>query len=244
LALLYLTALLFGLAIGSFMNVCIFRIPEKRSIVSPPSACMKCGNQLKARHNIPVVSYLVLGGRCAFCGTRISVQYPLVELANGLLYVLAVYVFGPNLHALGVMAMASVFSVGAVISFERSAVPVSVSVFALIVSLPAGPVCFGLDYAWVLSGMVGGAILSALAGLSTRQRDIYSLVLFGVAAGAVTGPYGAAVVCIGAFLLWTAVSVAGSVFSFGKTHRMLSGFTCLAALGTLYGRLEELVAGI
>ena len=76
----------FGLLIGSFLNVVIYRVPNKRSIVSPPSACPHCGMQIKAYDNIPVVSWLLLRGRCRGCGHPISIRYPLVELATGVMF--------------------------------------------------------------------------------------------------------------------------------------------------------------
>ena len=77
---------LFGSLIGSFLNVVIFRVPAGRSIVAPPSACGSCGARIRGYDNIPVVSWLVLRGRCRDCGTRISARYPLVELGTGLAF--------------------------------------------------------------------------------------------------------------------------------------------------------------
>ena len=74
-----------GLALGSFLNVIASRLPLRRSLVSPGSACMSCGTAIRTRDNIPVLSYLVLRGRCRSCGAHIPVRYPLVELATGLL---------------------------------------------------------------------------------------------------------------------------------------------------------------
>lgn len=83
-----------GLAIGSFLNVVIHRLPRGESIVSPGSRCPACGYGLRAMDNIPVVSYLVLRGRCRQCGIRISPRYPLVEIATAALFVLHYFVFG------------------------------------------------------------------------------------------------------------------------------------------------------
>ncbi|MCL2877565.1 MAG: prepilin peptidase [Acidobacteria bacterium] len=77
---------LFGLIIGSFLNVCIYRIPLKKSIVRPGSVCPQCGTTIKPYDNIPVVSWLVLRGKCRFCKTPISIQYPFVELLTGLAF--------------------------------------------------------------------------------------------------------------------------------------------------------------
>ena len=78
-------AFLFGLAVGSFLNVCIYRIPLRKSIVSPPSSCPKCGAAIRFYDNIPILSYVVLLGRCRHCRAPISPKYPLVELITGLL---------------------------------------------------------------------------------------------------------------------------------------------------------------
>src|SRR5580704_12313675 len=77
---------LFGLIIGSFLNVCIVRIPGQKSIVMPASACPKCDAPIRPYDNIPVISYLWLGGKCRKCRTKISVMYPLVELLTALLF--------------------------------------------------------------------------------------------------------------------------------------------------------------
>jgi leader peptidase (prepilin peptidase)/N-methyltransferase len=90
----------FGLIIGSFLNVCILRIPAAESIVLPPSHCPKCAAPIKPYDNIPVVSWLVLAGRCRKCKARISPMYPMVELATGLLFVACYFAFGLTPEAL------------------------------------------------------------------------------------------------------------------------------------------------
>ncbi len=85
---------LFGLSIGSFLNVVIYRVPQGKSIVSPPSACPNCGTRIKSWQNIPVVSFLVLRGRCAVCKAPISWRYPFVELLTGILFWALFYRFG------------------------------------------------------------------------------------------------------------------------------------------------------
>jgi leader peptidase (prepilin peptidase)/N-methyltransferase len=91
---------LFGLIIGSFLNVCILRIPLAESVVLPASHCPACGTSIKPYDNIPVVSWLVLAGRCRTCKARISAMYPMVELATGLLFMACYLVFGLNAEAL------------------------------------------------------------------------------------------------------------------------------------------------
>ena len=85
-ALCVLTGVL-GLAIGSFLNVVIWRVPRGESVVRPPSHCPGCGHQIRNRDNVPVVSWLLLHGRCRDCGEPISVRYPLVELGTAIVFV-------------------------------------------------------------------------------------------------------------------------------------------------------------
>ena len=86
LSVLILLCAVFGLAVGSFLNVVIYRVPRHQSIVSPPSACPTCGTAIAARDNVPVISWLLLRGRCRHCDSPISAQYPLVELATAALF--------------------------------------------------------------------------------------------------------------------------------------------------------------
>ncbi|GMV07499.1 MAG: prepilin peptidase [Gemmatimonadota bacterium] len=91
---------IFGLLFGSFLNVCSLRWPEDQSVVSPPSHCPRCGEVVRWHDNIPVVSWLALRGRCRFCREPISVQYPLVELATGLVWAGVVAAHGASWEAL------------------------------------------------------------------------------------------------------------------------------------------------
>ena len=88
---LLLVALLMGLCIGSFLNVVIYRLPRGQSLVSPGSRCPNCGYQLRWYDNVPVLSWVFLGGRCRQCRTRISAQYPIVEIITAMLFVLVVW---------------------------------------------------------------------------------------------------------------------------------------------------------
>jgi len=92
---------LFGLLIGSFLNVVIYRLPRGQSLVTPPSTCPGCGSRIRPIDNIPVLSWILLGGKCHKCGAPISIQYPIVELATGLLFLLVAWLTpaGPLLAA-------------------------------------------------------------------------------------------------------------------------------------------------
>jgi leader peptidase (prepilin peptidase)/N-methyltransferase len=95
-----LFAFLFGLVLGSFLNVCIHRIPLKQSIVTPASSCPRCGKHIRFYDNIPILSYLFLLGKCRYCANPISIRYPLVELITGILSVALCIRYGPSLHDL------------------------------------------------------------------------------------------------------------------------------------------------
>jgi len=102
-----LVALLFGLLIGSFLNVCIYRWPQDLSVVRPRSHCIACDKTITWRDNIPLVSYLLLRGRCRYCGVRISPRYPVVELLTGLSFFYFVWTLGPTVAALKMCVLAA-----------------------------------------------------------------------------------------------------------------------------------------
>ena len=102
-----LLALLFGLLIGSFLNVCIYRWPRDLSVVRPRSHCIACGKTITWRDNIPLVSYLLLRARCRHCGARISLRYPAVELLTGLCFFYFVWTLGPTVPALKMCVLAA-----------------------------------------------------------------------------------------------------------------------------------------
>jgi leader peptidase (prepilin peptidase)/N-methyltransferase len=95
-----LFAFLFGLLFGSFLNVCIYRLPRGLSVVRPRSACPKCGSPVRSFDNIPIISWLVLRGRCRDCRAPISARYPIVETSSGLLFALSIWHFGATFEGL------------------------------------------------------------------------------------------------------------------------------------------------
>src|SRR5437016_13737602 len=109
----------FGLIIGSFLNVCILRIPVAESVVLPPSHCPSCGTPIKPYDNIPVVSWLVLAGRCRKCKARISAMYPMVDLGSGLLFLACYLVFGIKSEASKGVIFAALLSVFAITDFRE-----------------------------------------------------------------------------------------------------------------------------
>lgn len=133
--LFYTSIFLFGIVFGSFMNVCIYRIPEKQDIVKVRSHCMSCGYVLKWFDLIPLFSYLFLGGKCRKCKTKLSMQYPLVEAANGLAWVAVVLINGVNVESLLYCLLTSALIVLSVIDFRTYEIPVGINVFILALGL-------------------------------------------------------------------------------------------------------------
>lgn len=162
--LILFASFIFGTCIGSFLNVCILRIPNDISIAFPPSSCTKCKEPIKWYDNIPVISYIFLLGRCRNCGTKISIQYPLVELFTGFISVYTVFSFSLTLKSLFVFIFVCSLIVISVIDLYHQIIPD-------IITLPGIPVFFvlalilnELNFVDLLLGIaVGGGILYLIA---------------------------------------------------------------------------------
>ena len=122
---------LVGASFGSFLNVCIGRWPEGLSVVKPRSRCPKCGHQITASENIPILSWLLLRGRCSNCGERISIQYPVVELLVGLLWLGTYLGFGPAFTAFRVAVFATVLLGIAITDAKYFLIPDGFTVFGV-----------------------------------------------------------------------------------------------------------------
>jgi leader peptidase (prepilin peptidase)/N-methyltransferase len=163
----YILIFILGTIIGSFLNVCIYRIPQGQSVVFPPSHCTKCGEKLKAHHLIPLISYILLGGRCSFCKTKISVQYPLVELLTSFLFTV---LFSKFYFTIYFFKYAFLFSLLIVISFidlQIQIIPDGLVILGLITGL----IFTFIDRYYPFSGyflgaLIGGGILLLIALLS------------------------------------------------------------------------------
>ena len=132
---IYICVFLFGIVIGSFLNVCILRIPEGESVVTNRSHCMNCGYQLKWYDLVPLFSYLFLGGKCRKCKAHISKQYPIVEAANGILWILVFAVNGISIDSVLYCLMASALLTLSVIDFRTYEIPFGINVFILTLGL-------------------------------------------------------------------------------------------------------------
>jgi len=187
---------IFGTLIGSFLNVLIHRLPSRKDIVFTRSACPKCGQQLSWYHNIPLLSYLVLKGKCAFCGTRINLRYPLLELFMGLIaYLLMPEVM--NLTSLGFFifhfAISSVFITHFIIDLEHHLLLDSLNLYLLAIVLPFSIFFHDWEY-WVFGGAIGFGFPLLVTWLFYKIRGQVGLgggdiKLFGIL-GIFLGPMG------------------------------------------------------
>jgi leader peptidase (prepilin peptidase) / N-methyltransferase len=152
------TAAAFGLIVGSFANVCIHRIPRDEPIGSPPSRCPGCGSPIRPWDNIPVVSFILLRGRCRTCGTRISARYPLVEAGNALAYWGAAVAYGPSLAAAIAMALVTALLVLSLIDLDHQILPDVITRPAIVVGIAASFAIHraGLDNGAREAGLIGG----------------------------------------------------------------------------------------
>jgi len=127
-----LFAFVFGAVAGSFLNVCIFRLPKAESVVTPPSHCPHCNYQIRWYDNIPVFSYLLLKGKCRGCKAAISIQYPLVELLNGFLTAALFFRFGLSATFAALFIFCSALVVITFIDLEHQIIPDEISLPGII----------------------------------------------------------------------------------------------------------------
>lgn len=206
-----ISAFVLGAVIGSFLNVCIYRIPAGQSVVSPPSSCPNCDAGIRWFQNIPILSWLILRGRCAQCKIRISTRYPLIELLNGVLFVFVVAAFGLSWPTVIYWLFVSVLVVITFIDLDHQLIPDVISLPGIFV----GFICsffipwigwldslFGIllgggllmlialayEYLAKREGMGGGDIkLLAMLGAFLGWKAIFPVVFIASLVGTVVG---------------------------------------------------------
>jgi leader peptidase (prepilin peptidase) / N-methyltransferase len=211
---IYIIAFIFGSIIGSFLNVCIYRIPRNLSIIYPASRCSSCNNPIRPYDNIPILSYIFLGGKCRVCGSKISTRYPFVEFLNAALYVLVFWRFGLGWYLPVYFIFCSALVVIIFIDLDFQIIPDRITLPGILIGLIAGSFLLpdpfmrydllgfqssiagflsggGLFYAVaVLSrgGMGGGDIkMMAMVGSLMGWKSVLMTTFFGSLTGAVVG---------------------------------------------------------
>ena len=236
-----------GLVVGSFLNVCIYRLPRRESVVWPGSRCTSCARHLAWFENIPVVSWLVLRGRCRTCGARVSMVYPIVEAITAVVFVGGLFVYGLS----GLLAVRLVFACALIVLF---AIDLEHQILPNAITLPGIPAGFAASWflppGWLSSLIgiaIGGGVLFAIAEAYYRVRGQEGLGMGDVKMLAM----------IGAFLGWPLTlltlifaSFAGSMVGVGLmasgrgTMQAALPFGTFLALGALAAALigEPLLA--
>ena len=155
---IYIAVFIFGLIIGSFLNVVIYRVPRNQSIINPPSHCPHCNTKLKWYDMIPLLSYIILKGKCRYCGTKISFQYPLVEFLAGITFVIVFQKFGWSFQFVK-------WIIFAVLLFVTGAIDLIEGVIPDVIVVP---------------GLITGVIFSIFNGKSSFLQSIYGLLFMAV----------------------------------------------------------------
>ncbi|MDA8089364.1 MAG: prepilin peptidase [Nitrospiraceae bacterium] len=208
----YVVSAILGLIVGSFANVCIHRLPKNESVVKPASRCPKCLTPIRMWDNIPVISYLLLRGRCRACGVSISARYPAVEALNAILYLLAALRFGGSTATFFYFLFITALIVITFIDYDLQIIPDEIT-------LPGIPI--GLLAGWLILPdpfyrAVNMGITASLIGAATGFLLYYSIAF--ISRGGMGGGDIKMMAMIGAVLGWKGVilttflaSCAGSI---------------------------------
>lgn len=225
-----------GACFGSFANVLVHRLPRDLSIVRPRSRCPGCGHPVRPRDNLPVLSWLLLRGRCRDCGAHIAVRYPLVEAAGAAAGVIALLRFGPGAPALAALLFLVALLAIALIDWEFMIIPHTLTVGGMVAGLALAPwTPIGLRGA-LLGGALGAGIVLGLARGYRLIRgadgmgggDVMLMGMVGIFAGA----WGALAVLFGGALLGTLYALARYRTTLaGKTRLPFGTFLAAAAAG-------------
>ncbi len=203
---------LLGLAIGSFLNVCIYRIPEGMSILHPPSHCPYCGRRIRFYDNIPLVSYIILGGKCRYCKHRIPFRYFLVELLTGVLFFLAYLRFGLTFELIRMLVFITFASCVAFIDAEKMLVPDKVTFPAIFLGVVLALYPGGFSLVNGLIGAVFGGVIMLVFRVGGKlvfkrealgDGDIVIMIMIGI----FTGPLGVFVSILFGSLLGSIVGI-------------------------------------
>lgn len=231
--LLWAAVALFGLIVGSFLNVCIHRLPLRMSLSSPPSRCASCEKPVAWRDNVPVLSYLLLGGRCRHCRAGISVVYPFVEITTAAIFVIHVAVFGFTWLAAIRIIFACAMLVLFFIDLEHQILPNVITLPGVIAGLTASLVAPPGFKLALLGALLGGGVLWAIAEIYMRVRGIEGMGMGDVKMlgmiGAFLGAPLMALTLVLASLAGAVTGVALMVGGRGDLQRKLPFGTFLAA---------------
>ena len=183
--LITVTLFIFGLSIGSFANVCIYRLPKKKSVFSPVSYCTACLVPIRPLDNIPIISYLVLRGRCRDCNNNISVIYPVIEIITALLLLAGFFKFGLTFDFLVYVVLAPTLVIITVVDIKHQIIPDIITLPGLALGLAAGS--YSIGYANSFMGFLLGCGLFYLLAILSNGGMGGGDIKYIAAAGAFVG---------------------------------------------------------
>jgi leader peptidase (prepilin peptidase)/N-methyltransferase len=227
---------IYGLVVGSFLNVCIFRIPEGISVVGPPSSCSNCGHRLYFRDMIPVVNYIATKGRCKYCNASYSVQYPVIEFLNAVLYLMIALKYGVSLYTASYCILVSLLLTVSLIDIKYMIIPDVLNV--VIAGIGIAVILHGNSFIWdKLIGAAVGLIIFSLLTFFTGAMGGGDIKLM-TALGLVFGVKGILFITIFSFIIGALVSAVLIAFKLKsmKDKIPFGPFICMAAwLYIFYG---------
>ena len=228
----------FGLVIGSFANVCVYRLPKKESVVFPVSRCVSCSATVRYFDNIPLISFLILGGKCRNCKENISLIYPAIELITSLLLLAGLFRFGLTFDFLVYTAVAPALVIITAIDIEHQIIPDAITLPGIVLGLLAGSYSIGYIDS-ILGCFLGGALFYLLAVLSKGGMGGGDIKYIAAAGALVGWKKVLLIIFIGAFL-GSIVSIFQIVFQ-KKSKKSLIPFGPFLSVATLitlfYGNL-------
>ncbi|MBI5641733.1 MAG: prepilin peptidase [Nitrospirae bacterium] len=237
---LYFIVFAFGSLIGSFLNVCIYRIPRNQSVIMPSSRCPSCLKPIRPWDNIPVISYLLLGGKCRYCKARISPRYPLIEALNAFFYIAVLWRYGLGWDFALYCVLASALIVITFIDLDFQIIPDRITLAGIPIGLVAGS--FILPDPFLRASALG--YKSSIIGFLTGGGLFYLVAV--LSRGGMGGGDIKMMAMVGALMGWKSVllttfagSLTGSVIGIflmifrGKGRKAKIPFGPFLALGTI-----------
>jgi len=216
-----------GLCFGSFSNVLVYRLPRNLSIVRPGSACPACSVPVKWYDNIPILSWLILRGRCRHCSAPISPRYLLLELAGAACAWAGLLRFGWTVEGAAAAVFLLLLVNVAVIDWQHMIIPHTLTVTGMVVGLAVSPFTPLGPEAAILGLLVGGAIILAISWAYKLVRGVIGMgggdIMLMAMVGAFLGPWGAVAVLFGGAFLGSIFALTAGRFALGKTAKLPFG---------------------
>lgn len=254
----YIFAFLFGAAIGSFLNVCIYRLPLNESLIKRNSHCMTCGESIKRYDLIPIISWCILRGKCRSCGAKISARYTIVELLNAICWVLVFWYFDPIIHPMQCVLVSLLFSALIIVFFmdwDTQLISTYVTVFIALLAIPEyifSRQLTGLTLKSQIIGFFAVSVLLLIIELASKGKamgrgDVYLMaaaglflgvqnIIVALAIGLVTGSIGGLIIkyktkdSVFAFGPWLSIGIAVSAIYGNDIAAWYMNFTGLTEI--------------